>query len=326
MAGSKEERYDNILFSLAQEHPGGALEFLDTIMSFFARKTDFFVGGEEGAAKKIFLEKFDKWSAESFKIKEAELRVRADAEKRRQERIAEKKRLEEEMVKNTKDEPAITEITDEEAMQIEEEQKKKKQQPDDDPSVSDNGDTKEKEENENDKNKISPNAGNGCDLPNYSWTQTLEEIELRVPIRLGFKLKSRDLIVDFKKKHLQVGVKGHPLIIDGDLCNEIKVEDSFWVIQDSIWVVITLTKVNKMEWWKHLVTTDPEINTSKINPDSSKLSDLDGETRSMVEKMMFDQRQKELGLPTSEEQKKQDMLQKFMQQHPEMDFSKCKFN
>lgn len=49
----------------------------------------------------------------------------------------------------------------------------------------------------------------------YKWTQTLNEVEVNVPI--SGNLKSRDLVVDLKKTHLKVQVKGQEPIIDVSL-------------------------------------------------------------------------------------------------------------
>uniref|UniRef100_A0A0K0CYU0 Nuclear migration protein nudC n=1 Tax=Angiostrongylus cantonensis TaxID=6313 RepID=A0A0K0CYU0_ANGCA len=236
-----EERFDSILFSLAQQMPGGVPDLLDTLFGFLARKTDFYSGAGIDEARSMLLTYFDKHGKEA-----------AETEK-----------------KGTAD-------------HVEDE----------------------------DENKITPNSGNGADLDQYQWTQTLQEVEIRIPFKVGFPLKSRDVDVIVEKSHLRVGLKGHAPVIDGPLFAQIKTETSAWVLEDKRTVVVSFEKMNGMEWWRYVVKGEPEINTKKVQPENSKLSDLDGETRSMVEKMMYDQRQKELGLPTSEEKKKQDILKK----------------
>ncbi|KAL8127819.1 protein BOBBER 1-like [Apium graveolens] len=212
-------------------------------------------------------------------------------------------------------------IQAEEKKKIEGEEKKK---------VNGNGAVKEVKEKESvksdekkEKTALAPNSGNGLDMENYSWGQSLQEVTINIPVPLG--TKSRSISFEMKKKHLKVGLKGQPPIIDGELYQPIKLDDSIWSLEDQKCISVLLSKQDKMQWWKYLVKGDPEVDTQKVEPESSKLSDLDGETRSTVEKMMFDQRQKQMGLPTSDDMQKQDMLKKFMEQHPEMDFSNAKF-
>jgi hypothetical protein len=285
--------YDETLERLLKDQQ--ALVFLDNVIDFLRRKSDLFK--DDAADKRIA----DIVSA--AKKRDAEEKKRK-AEEAVQQKIADK-RLKE-------DDTAAASTS---SIKKHEEE-----------AITDGAEAPENPKPKGSEDDgITPNTGNGADLEKYSWTQTLAEVTVTIPIPPG--TRARSIVCDIKKNNLKAGLKGQPHVLAGDLFASVKTDESFWNIEDDGKILsILLTKQNQMEWWKCVTKGEPEISTQKVEPENSKLSDLDPETRQTVEKMMYDQRQKAMGLPSSDDQQKHEILKKFMAEHPEMDFSKAKIS
>jgi len=336
-----QERFDGILLNMAQQL-GSVDEIMDTFFGFLNRKTDFYTGStDEKVAQDMVLKYFKKhWKFGQKKRDEiAEKNRLADEERKR--KAEERKKKDEEEYRKRQEELAskkgeqqgmqIEEVTEEEAEKIKAEKQAKKDESTSSASSSakkseekKEKDKKEKADDEEEDDKEPPPAGGGGVTDKYTWTQTLTSLEVYVPVRPG--LKAKQIVCDIGNDTLKCGVKGEPLILNGKMGGKVRPDDCMWTLIDNKMIQISLEKFQDENWWSCVMKGDPEINCKKIVPDSSKLSDLDGESRMMVEKMMYDQRQKHLGKPTSEQEKQHALLEKFKAAHPEMDFSKTKIN
>lgn len=315
MAGT--DRFDSMFLTIAQQHEG-VEPLLETIFSFLHRKTDFFT--QPDMAQSVVNKTMGKYVALAREKQEEE---RKRKEKAAAEAAAKKAAADKAAAEKAKDSGRVEVLDDDDddaAKKVAAEAAARKAAVEAAKKAVD--EAKEDEHGQKPKG-IPPTRGNGAEYENYIWNQTLSDVEVRVPLP-GSGVKSKQLDVAVGLTSLSVAMKGKPPLVKGELFAKIKHEDSFWTIEDGNTCVLHLVKLNGQEWWKTVIKGDLEIDLQKVQPENSKLDDLDGETRQTVEKMMYDQRRKQMGLPTSEEEKKQEILKKFMAAHPEMDFSNAK--
>lgn len=324
---TNDARFDGLYLQIASQ-TRGIEPLLDTLFSFLRRKSDFFGDGDEKGVERAV----DKVNEVLGRHRGLFLEEkRKEVEKKQKEAVQkEKKKKEDDVIElgedggfdisNSADSSAAAACGDDSNIAAEE-----TKQPASAENAPSNTALKAESNSTEDQDDSPPPVGNGGTTDKYTWTQTLSELCISLP--LPPNTRARDLNVIITKNHLKISLKSSPStsIVDDSLSKTIIVDDSFWTIEDNS-LVLTLQKLNQMEWWEAPCRSDPKINLQKIQPENSNLSDLDGETRQTVEKMMYDQRQKALGRPTSDEEKKMEILERFKKSHPEMDFSNAKIS
>lgn len=287
----EEDKFDGILTQMLNDK-GGYEGFFENIFSFLRRRTDFFAKSKEGEG------------------------IIAAAGKRQADLYFSNKKQAEELQKSKKTQPEPKQAQQKEVLHTEE------------PKKNTEKDEEEKAPEASEGSKIAPNKGNGSSTTDYYWTQTLEEVSVQIPLQSSDNKKALSIELGIKSCKI-MRKDGTRVYVDDEWCGKIHVDESSWVIVDDEkgkTLQLSLLKwKNDTLWWDCLVKKEPKIDTQKVNPEPGKLSDLDGEARTTVEKMMFDMRQKQMGLPTSDELEKREKLKEFMKAHPELDFSNAKF-
>lgn len=130
--------------------------------------------------------------------------------------------------------------------------------------------------------------GNGGQTEKYTWSQTLSETQICIPVSL--EMRGKDCSVKILPKRLLVSTAGE-VVIDGEAPKEVLPSESCWTLETdertkTRTLTLHLVKKNKMEWWDCAVSGDEAIDTKSIRPENSTLDDLDDETQRTVRKMM----------------------------------------
>lgn len=146
-----------------------------------------------------------------------------------------------------------------------------------------------------------PIAGNGGVTDRYYWHQSLQELTVYVQLPAGSQVK--DIQCSIKAKGLCVRLAGaESAVLEGSYPapERVKADESLWSFEGATDTLVLSLEKTRETWWDSILEGEPAIDTTQV--DSTRaIDEYDESTQAGIRKVMFDQRQKKLGLPTSDE-------------------------
>ncbi|KAG1650105.1 NudC domain-containing protein 3 [Nymphon striatum] len=282
---SLTERYDSALIAILKSEEK-IDPFLDVIFGFLYRKTDFYrirrdkdqkIGFYPEVAEKLAREAFQKY----------QILAHEDSERK----IEEMKRLEEQLAAQVvaHEEEVVTENTEEEKFMPAI------------PSASNKVDKKIA------KDTKASDSYNGADRGAYSWSQSIQDIDIRVKLPKHVT-QAKQIKVDISATKLCVKlidpVDGNSELVNGEFTFRNK--EFVWTLVPGEHVHVFLEKCDD-RWWEAIFTDEPKINLREIEA-TMPMEDLDDEAHAKVQELMFNEHQKRTGGLTSDQIKMNDVL------------------
>ena len=293
-----EGKYDDLFGAILQQE--GKMEpFFDHIFNFLFRRTDFYItmktptdkmGFSPGRAEMIVRDAFKKYETVA---KARELRAQQSAEQDTDTTISEKN-----YVQNTERDgtvPVEKTIV---------------------PPANVSPDTASSEYNQGRSVVSEERPGldtgdtyNGGVTDSYRWSQTLNELDVQVDLPVN--IKPKDVIVNITNTHLRVSVNTADLqtliLTEGDLPYKVLTDSSIWMVASGV-IHVSLEKA-KERMWGCVFEGEKEIDLTKVDA-AKDICDLDPDSQAAVNRVIFDQHQKNQGKPQSSEIETYNLLEK----------------
>ena len=332
--GNRNEEFDNVFMGMLQ-HCGKIEPFIDVIFNFLSRRTDFFhlmhkrddkLGFPPGVAEKMLIKIFEKYQEKVLKndpiyMKWKENQKNKGGSEKAQQLpnfTTEQEKIEGKIISD--DSITITTpITTTESDPI---NSSGDPHPTNEKEITNAIKSCDQEAPANEKkdtiikNNESDDCFNGGRTSKYSWSQSITDVDLKIPIP-PFLKTSKELSIEIRSQSINVSLKKDPpadsgldskVLLAGTLKEKIRCDESLWSLIPGEHIAINLEKFHQ-KWWDGLLDGDDEIDRSSIDT-TQHVHDFDEQTQCDIRKVMYDRDQKMMGKPTSEEQKTHSLLEK----------------